>query len=111
MEALQLDVYRKEYEMILEGYTLDVSISRHAIRRGIQRGIYEASILSSIEDSFDYFFGLDNERFIIINHLLGISVIGYIKQDYGAFDIGIVSVIDGTAPTNPHNTVEIEVGR
>lgn len=113
MEALYNDnlehIFGKEYELNIEGYTININVNQHAINRQEDRGILEASILSGIRDSFDFFFGLDDQRFIIIDHALDVSIIGYIKQEYGEFYVEVISVVDSIAPTNPYHTVTIEV--
>lgn len=99
----------KEFELQIEAYDVYLGFTRHAVERQESRGIYEASVLSMIRGGFDYFFGLEDERFIIIDHDLGISAIGFLHQEYGELHINIISVIDSVEPTNDFDTVVIEL--
>lgn len=105
----KLDI-KKDVCIEIDGIPTVIEYSYHSIKRSKHRSIFEAAVTMMIQNAFDALLDLrNNERFIVIDRELCISVIGALKAVGGDIIISIVSVIDSDEPTNPHGTYTIAI--
>jgi hypothetical protein len=101
---------KKDIYITIDGIPTIIEYSYHSIKRSKHRLIFEAAVTMMIQNAFDNILDLHNdERFIVIDSDLCISVIGALKAVGGDIIVSIVSVIDSDEPTNPHGTYTIAI--
>ncbi|BCT30308.1 MULTISPECIES: hypothetical protein [Bacillus subtilis group] len=99
-----------DISLTIQGIPTIIEYSYHSIERSNHRGIFRAAVTNMIQLGFDKILDLkSDERFILIDNELGISVVGNVKGFGGDILISIISVLDSTEPTNPYHTYTIAI--
>lgn len=100
----------KDICITIDGIPTVIEYSYHSIKRSKHRVVFESAVVMMIQNAFDEILDLHNdERFIVIDKELCISVIGSLRGVGGEIIISIVSVIDSDQPTNPYGTYTIAI--
>lgn len=102
--------YIKEYELLIEGFGVYLTFSKHASRRSQSRQVSEATVLSMTKDAFDDLFNLENgDIFTIVDHDLKCSYIGAFHAERGEFYIDVITIINKVSTYTRKGTVIIDI--
>lgn len=96
--------------LTIQGIHIIIEYSFHGMEQSKHRSIYQAATVDMIQRGFNDIVDLQSgERFILVDNNLGISIIGAVRGIGGDILISVITTVDSTTPTNPHNTHTIAI--
>ena len=100
----------RDFCLTINDVEVIIEFNHHSIKRGKERSVFGAAAVLMIQRAFDDILDLANdERFIIIDTEMHISIIGAIKGVGQDILVSVISVVDDVFPHNPRGAMEVVI--